>query len=459
MTMGGVAVKSLGVIVILLVTHTFPENDIQVWLSFSLLISLQYLADFGFAPSIARVIAYAFGGAKKLEDNQSKANTENLGKPNWELVGKIYVTLKKIYLRLNLIAFSGLITFGTALIFLPIQQMESPIEGWISWGIILFVSAFYIRGNIFFAYLEGVGMVAALRRWEMLFNLLRTLSSLTVLLLEGGILPLVAANQFWLLMNVVRNRYLSYKVYNGKLKEIKYQKYDDAIFQIIFSKSWKSAVGQLFTTGVTMLTALIYGTTGKTTAVVSYLFSLRVLQMIVEFASGPFYSQIPFYNMLMARKDFKTLIVKITKSMRLTYWFYTVLTITVGITLPYVLEFIDSNASFVSLELWALLILAFFGERYGAVNIQLYTTTNHVVWHITSIVTGSVFLVCLFSSYSFIGVWAFPFAFMASNYGFFAWYNARLIYKNFPIKFWSFEKTVAFPPFLFLITFLILVFA
>jgi len=241
------------------------------------------------------------------------------------------------------------------------------------------------------------------------------------------------------------------------LKEIKYRPFDKTVYGLVFSKSWKSALGQMFTLGITQLTALLYGTIGNTTSVVSYQFSLRVLQMITDFSSSPFYSQIPFYNMLMARKEIDTLLKKAAKSMRLSYWVYVVGVVSAGVVLPYVLVFIDSNASFVASTIWALMILGIFGERYGAMHIQLYTTTNHVLWHISSTVTGSLFLLTLLSCYSFLGIYAFPLSFLVCNYGFFAWYNASQVYKTFPIRFWEFEYKVSIPPFLFLIANLLVV--
>lgn len=454
MTMGGVAAKSLSVVVILLVARNLPKTDIQVWFSFSLLISLQNLADFGFAPSIARVIAYAFGGAKAIEEDQSKELSSNLGQPNWELIGKIYATLKKIYLRLNAVAFGGLLTVGTFLIYKPIQQMENPEEGWVSWGVILFVSVFYIRGNIFFAYLEGVGKVAVLRRWEMIFHFLRAISSLTVLLLDGGILPLILANQFWLFMNVVRNRLLSHLVYNGKLKEIKHQAFDKSIYRVVFSKSWKSAVGQLSSVGITYLTALLYNNFGKSSAAASYQMAFLILQMIGEFSRSPFYSQIPFYNMLVARSDFNTLVGKVKRSMTLSLWLYTIGVVGTGICLPLVLEYIDSNVDFVHPLLWILLAIGIFGERYGALHIQLYTTTNHVVWHIANSVAGVIYILTFTIAYSFLDLYAYALAFILSNFGFYLWYNVKHVYQTFPMKFWYFESRVSFPPLFVLLIYL-----
>ncbi len=453
MTMGGFAAKSLSIAVMLLVLRTLPETDIQLWLSFSFLISLQNLADFGFSPSVARVFSYAFGGAKRLEE-YTKLSTENTGIPNWQLIGQIYATLQRVYQKLNLIAFAAMLTVGTALVYKPIEQSVHSWHGWYAWSIILFVSFFYVRGNIFVAYLEGVGKVATLRRWEMGFHLLNVFSSLLILWLNGEILPLVASNQFWLLANVLRNRYLSHRVYEGKLADAKHQPADRVIYRLVFSRSWKSAMGQLFNVGITQITALFYGLVGQTSSVVSYQFSLRILQIISEFSRAPFYSQIPFYNMLVARNELQTLVQKATRSMRLSVWFYTVGVVGTGLFLPAVLVLLESNASLATPDLWALLALGMFAERYGALHLQLYTTTNHVLWHITNVIAGSLFLLTLASSYSFWGVYAFPAAFLVSNFGFYLWYNASHVYRTFPIQFWKFESRVSFIPFILLLVYL-----
>ncbi len=455
MTMGGFAAKSVGVVVLLLVTRLLPEADIQLWLSFSLLISLQMLADFGFTPSVARAIAYAYGGATRIEGSLSGSFTDNLGQPNWVLIGKIFATLRRIYARLALFAFLGLLTVGTWLVHRPIAQLENPAEGWGAWGVILFVSLFYLRGNLFFAFLEGVGKVALLRRWEMLFHLLRAASSLAVLWAGWGLFWLIAANQFWLLMNVLRNRLLSYRVYEGQLQRVQGQPFERHIYQIILSRSQKSAVGQFFSVGVVYLSALFLNLSARSD-VASYQLALMILQMIGEFSRAPFYSQIPFYNMLVARQEYATLVGKVRRSMALSLWLFTLGAVGTGLFLPPVLHFLESNTPFVSPLLWGLLALGMFGERYGALHLQLYTTTNHVVWHIVNTVAGLLFLGTLAIGYALGGgLYAFAGAFLVSNFGFYTWYSAWYVYRTFPLRVWAFERRVSLLPFVGLLAYLV----
>ena len=107
---------------------------------------------------------------------------------------------------------------------------------------------------------------------------------------------------------------------------------------------------------------------------------------------------------------------------------------------------LHSNASFVSPSLWMILGLAIFAERYGAMHLQLYSTTNHIVWHVANGVTGIIFLIASLALVGLIGVYAFPISMFISNIGFYAWYSAGFSYRAYDLHFWSFERSTMIRP-------------
>ena len=78
-------------------------------------------------------------------------------------------------------------------------------------------------------------------------------------------------------------------------------------------------------------------------------------------------------------------------------------------------------------------------------HINLYSTTNHIVNHIANGVSGIIYLVVGSIGYSYFGLYAFPFALIAGNMGFYAWYAAIHSYRSFELQFYAFESTVMLP--------------
>ncbi len=87
-----------------------------------------------------------------------------------------------------------------------------------------------------------------------------------------------------------------------------------------------------------------------------------------------------------------------------------------------------------------------FAERYGAMHLNLYSTTNHIISHVANGVSGVVFVVVSALLVPRAGVYAFPAGLLAGNLGFYAWYSALHSYRAFNLRFWSFERWSMLPP-------------
>ena len=109
------------------------------------------------------------------------------------------------------------------------------------------------------------------------------------------------------------------------------------------------------------------------------------------------------------------------------------------------LTFIRSNVEFLGMLMWSLLGFGMFFERFGAMHIQLYSITNHIIWHIANGITSIIMLVLSIVLYPLIGVYAFPVAFIAGYLSFYAWYCSVYSYRALNLDFIAFEETVMLP--------------
>ena len=441
--------RSLGIIAILpLLLTKLSTAEIALWYLFATIITLQQLADLGFSQTFARTISYAFGGAEVRELGDQRDVTQNfVREPNWVTLGKIWGTMRVIYLRLSILAFFLLLIFGTLAIIHTLSSTSNLFSSWVSWVIILFASLLILKGNKYSAYLQGLNKIAILRRWEAIFNMGSFIVSFFVLYINGGLLWLVFTNQLFRILNIQLNKFLSVSVENKILNKFYNEPFSREVFTIIWPSTWRSGLGIISAQGPIQFSGLIFAQMGSSASIASFLFSLRILRMISNFSQAPFYSKIPKLTIQRIQGKVKEQLLNAQKGMRLSYIVFVMGWSLIAFLIKPTLVFINSNIKFVDSELWALLGLGMFLERYGAMHLQLYSTTNHIVWHIANGITGVLFITIVFLFIGIFKVYIFPIAMILSYLLFYTWYSAKKSYAIFDIDFWRFEKNTSIVPF------------
>ena len=447
--------RSLGIIAILpLLLTKLDTAEIALWYLFATIITMQQLADLGFSQTFARTISYAFGGAEISELGDQRNVSENIVRsPNWETLGKVWGTMRFIYFRISFLAFGLLSILGTLSLIHSISLTTNLYSSWLSWLIIVLTSIYILKGNMYSAYLQGLNKIAVLRRWEGIFNIVGLGFSYIVLYFNGGLLWLVFINQTFKLGNVQFNKYLSKRIENKVLFKFYKRPYNAEVFKIIWPSTWRSGLGLISAQGPIQFSGLIFAQMGSSAAVASFLFSLRILRMLSNFSQAPFYSKIPKLTILRMQGKEEEQIITAKKGMRLSYLVYVMGWSIIAIVTEPTLKFMHSNIAFVSAGLWVMLGLGMFLERYGAMHIQLYSTTNHIVWHIANGITGALFISFVFIFIGKFNVYSFPMAMILSYLLFYCWYSAKKSYGMAKTNFWNFEKDTSVIPFVIFIIF------
>lgn len=445
MTWGSFFSRSLSLVVVLpLLLTRLSTEEIALWYLYMTIISFQMLIDIGFSPTFSRVIAYAMGGAG-VDDLKSPKDTNN-GQANWKTLELICSEMRVVYSRLGIVWPMLLAVFGTLSLLKPISLVPNTFSAWIAWGVILVVSTITLRGNIYSSYLQGINQIALLRRWEAITSIGAIVTSFLVLILGGGLLGLVLAHQGWQLLNILRNRWLSGVVENGRFKEFARGKKNKKVFDAVWPSAWRSGMGHLMSYGLIQASGIMYAQVGSVSSVASYLLALRLIQTVSQFSQAPFYSKLPVFAKLFAEDKKDRLVSLAKRGMGLSYWCYVAGFIGLGVAGEPLLKFIGSNADFPTLLLWLLLGLAFFVERYGAMHLQLYSITNHIIWHIANGIAGFIYILVCFMTFKIVDVYAFPLGLIAGYLGFYSWYSAIHSYRAFKLNFITFEKSTIFVP-------------
>jgi hypothetical protein len=131
--------------------------------------------------------------------------------------------------------------------------------------------------------------------------------------------------------------------------------------------------------------------------------------------------------------------------MRRVYIIFLFFFFLITISHQFIFELINSKVDFPDLKIWLLIGFGILIERFGAMHLQIYSTTNHIIWHWLNGVTGLILLVFFVSALPIIGLYAFPIGYAFAYICLYSWYAPRISYKLLNTSFWKFEKRSFIP--------------
>jgi len=443
--------KSLNLVVILpLVLGRFTEGDILAWQILTAIAGLQILVDLGFAATLGRLIAYAMAGARDLHNVQGTpaAAGSAAAAPNTPLLRQIYATMSALYARLG-VAFTLLFgIIGTAVLWKPSHGASSSTDLWLAWATVLAATSLNVWGSTFVAYLMGTNHVALLRRWEAVTALLGLVTGLGVILSGGRLLALTLATQAWVVVNILRNRWLVRVPLQGLMRQPPAPCMDREILRVSWPATWRSAIGIVTTYGVVQATGLLAAQFAPVDQASAYLLAMRMMQFISGFSTAPFYSKLPVLGSLYASGEREQLVRLAGQGMRFSHWSFAAALVGVSLLGPTLLVWVHSRVPFPAGNIWAPLALAYFVERYGAMHLQLYSVTNHIIWHIANGGTGLLIVAAAAALVPSLGVAGLALAVLIGQAGCYAWYPTVHSCRKFALRWASFESRIALGPFL-----------
>jgi hypothetical protein len=448
--------KALSLFVVLpLVLKNFTTGEVSLWYLFATIIGLQGLADMGFKTTFIRFISYAMGGATDIGKNQVSASGNE--EANWQLIARIFSMMRTIYRRLTVVFFILLVTLGTWSMHRPVSMVEHQNAAWGAWMFIVVISCIKFYGTIYANYLEGLNKIALVRRWEALTSLGSIATSILALIFFKSLIALIIANQIWVLINFFRDYRLSLSTENHAFQKLDLDiPFNKTFFNSVWHPAWRSGVSGLMSNGLASITSIIYAQMGSAASLASYLLALRLLAQVKEISMAPFYSKIPLLSKLRAQGNLSKLIKDAQRGMILSNLVFVVGAVIIGCFGSFLLSLIGSKVPFVPINLWLLLTFAYFVHRYGAMHIQLYSTTNHIISHVADGVSGIIFIITTLLLFKEYELYAIPIGMLCGYLGFYAWYSAYHSLKSLNMGFVAFESKTVLLPLLFLIAFYII---
>lgn len=454
MTWASLLVRLSSVVVVLpLVLNRFAPVEVAVWMLFSSILTLTLLLDLGFAPTFSRLFSYALGGAgiERMAAMQCEARTADQHRPAGDpapTVSRVFAALLWIYPRLATGSVALFSVVGTVILRELIPQFPDPASMWLAWVVVLVGAYAGIVGNAFSVVLQGMNEVALQKRLDIVLGMAQVLSCFAVLALGGGILALVLAYQAWTVIGVLANRILVSQRFSY-LKQVRPRR-DREVLGVLWPSAWRSGVGVLMSHGLIQASGLVYSQLASASELASYLLAIRVITMVSQVSQAPFYSKLPELARLHALGESGRCLAVARRGMKLAQAFLSLGVVAVALLSGTLLDLIDSKIPFVPLSLWALIAVAFFVERFGAMHLQLYSVTNHITWHIANGVTGTLMITTAVGLYPSLGIVALPVAMLIAYSIFYAPYASRASSRAFGFSLWRFETGASIPTFVFM---------
>ena len=446
-TWGNYSAKALNIVLLSPIIVSFLSvTETALWFVFLIYIDLQNIANSGFNSTFIRLTGFAMGGCKSL-DLKDEEKKDLDAEPNWDLINEIDSTVRIMYLGLSIVFFILLSTIGTYYIIPSIDQTEHINNNYIAWIIVVVTTTINIYGFRYTIFLNGTGKVALLMRWEAIYAAVSIILTSIFLVITKNLLVAVAIYQFFVILRVIRNVYLAKNIYGGAYRQFVNKGFSKHVFKASFQSSLRTWVAQIMSYGIVQFTGIYYSSFGDRDSVAGYLFSLKLLYQISNFANAPLYSQVPQYNRLFAQKQFGVLKQALIKNIGITLFLFPVLCIMVGESLPILLDLIKSNTGFIGREIWILMTLGFFTNRVGAVLLISYQISNKVYAHIANGVSGLIYIILLIvmNQYNVEALIAFPLGYLISNLMFYSWFPIILTRKLFGFRVIDYVKVMGIP--------------
>jgi hypothetical protein len=433
-----------------LVLRRFVPGDISLYYLFWSIISLQLLAGSGFLPTFSRFVSYALAGARitDLAGLVQGSGTSPVDRaPDPQLFSRIVATLHRVFLVLSLATLPVLALVGTMLLRRPVAESSSPTHAWIAWLIVLSLSPLALYSTQYSSLLQGANRIALDQRWSALFAIFASLSGFASLLAGGGLLSLIAVNQAWQVLSFLRLRWLAHRV----LRDLPYDRasaaYSPEIFRAIWPSSWKSFVGVAASNGIMSASGLLFAQRISGVALAEFLFGLRIMSLVSEVSRAPFYTKLPWFNTLRVRGALGELCQAARQAMRRAHFTFLILFFAAPLGAAVALPLIKSTIAFPRSDFWCLFGLATLVERCGAMHIQVYSTTNDIIWHWLNGVTGMLWIALILLLLPWMGLQAYPLAMLLAYTSFYTWIAVKKSLASLGATYWQFERNCAVPAF------------
>ncbi len=427
-----------GLIVLPLVLHMLPSEEVGLWNIFLIIGSLAALLDFGFSNSFSRNITYIFSGVKELKTTGYTTVDENDKSIDYGLLKSVISAMRRYYGVLAIVFLVLFIAISPLYLKTVLEKYSgNKNEVWFAWFTYGVLVAYQLYTYYYSSLLIGRGLIKKNLQITILGQASRIISSIIFLLLGFGLISLVIGQ----LVSDIVNRILCYiAFYDSEIK----QRIKDSIsisvkeiMKIMTPNAVKigiTTIGMFLVNKLIVLIAPLYLSLSQ---IGSYGTTKQIIDLIVSFGALWFSTYYPKITHHRVNDNLFHLKRMYIKSRLILLGVFVICGVGFIIAGPFLLGLIHSKTQLLpTFMIIALLIFAYL-DSIQSISISLLLSGNEVPFMKSALLTGFMSITILFLLFYFttLGIWGLILAPGISQLFYQDWKWPKLVKKNLGIKF------------------------
>ncbi len=422
-----------------LILKLYTPIEQSFWFFISTITAFAMLADSGIGPTVIRAVSYFHAGADYLPKN--KKEYDEIDKiqnkePNLENLKNLLSTVKRIYIYIGVFSIVMVSTGGLAAAWNILELSDHQIDLWIAFLVVIPYCFFSILSVKWSSFMRGLGFIAQESRFGVFQGVIRIMIFVILLLLKFGPAFLLG---FMLLESIIRYFYIRWFVLKWfREKGIVFEEkgvFDHEIFKPLWSATWRTGILFWGAYGVQSGTSILASQINDALLMANFLFTMRIVNFVLNIARAPFYTNVPKIYKLAAEKDMKGLQKKSSGYMSIGLGIMVAAFAVVILFGNPALELLGSDTKFIGLTIIMLIAVTEILDLHSSFHATIYTSTNHVPFALPAILSGGAILLIGFNVMPVYGLIGIVFVKFAIQFMFSNWYAPILSLRlmNWPI--------------------------
>ncbi|MDW3097602.1 MAG: hypothetical protein R8J41_05850 [Alphaproteobacteria bacterium] len=372
------------------VTAYFETPVVALWF---VILTFQAFATavIGVLPTILmHMVSYANAGSSQIGNQRVGFDSTDNGGPNTLLLSQLARFLSSTFVvcALAWIVVAG--SVGSWIVWRPIQASGLGIEGYQAWAVFSGAMAVRLGMQAYATFLLGRGSVAEVRRLEAFTWTVSGLATVGSLVVFPNFLLSMVLLQLPLFINLILLRRMAMR--QGWRRATRQQMATVSLLPEVWPRALRGGVGVFMSSLVIYGSGILFAQFGESEDVAAFAFALNIFGIVGQLALAPLFGALPSLSAHLARGqlDDQNALAQSVMLKGLLIYAAAVPLVPAGVYIANL--FLPVPLLFVDLHLWALLAIANFMFRYGAMHLHYFTITNDIRWHIVDGVNTTLFL-------------------------------------------------------------------
>ena len=392
-----------GILLLPLILRIMPTEMIGIWTVFVTITALTTLLDFGFSSSFTRNVTYIFSGVKNLQVQGFETVLAGSHNIDYGLLKGVIEAMRWFYLRVAIILFVILATFGTWYLYTLLQYYKGDQkEVYVAWIVLCLINTYNLYSLYYDSLLLGKGRIKRSKQIVIIGYTVYIVIAAALIFAGYGLIAIVSAQAF----SVIIIRWLSYRSFftheiKQKLKETG-GRHKNEVIKAIYPNALKIGLTSL---GGFMVqkSAIIIGSLYLSLDVIaSFGITMQLIAVIAALAgiyTGTFQPKIAQLQLELNNSAIKEIYLKGQIVLFVTYLAAGLVLVLFG---GWAINLIGSNTQLMPFWLMFLAILLSFEQSNFSIAGGILLSKNEVPFFKAAIISGMAITLGLFVFFEFL---------------------------------------------------------